>query len=356
MADKQPLQNYCPLCKKVNPGHAYGYCSELKCFNSECGESGHTKFNCPEVACWICGEAGHTKRDCPRRSSRPRSSPSNQNLARPRSSTPAQNLPSTSTQRPAQNPKNYAKAKNPIPRINRPAGPPPSLMSLDTSRPSPVSKSYARAVSVPSAPSVTKRPAQELDDTQTQASKLLKVFDEFKQRFGSRNEKLEELEREEAAVRQEFQAKLADIERRRKAILLEQERENKIKEAMSKAEDFFSMVRSDLLNSPPKPELPQTDPSISQAKPELSSPLSNSKETAQPVSPIPKENLIDLTTPATELNQSTEPDPKNLDWYEETLLGMSPVPEAMDICPAIVNPPAEPSSSSAPEFVKDKMD
>ena len=52
--ESQGTQRYCALCKRDNPGHAYGVCPMLVCFNPECGDTGNANEFCRKLRCFVC--------------------------------------------------------------------------------------------------------------------------------------------------------------------------------------------------------------------------------------------------------------------------------------------------------------
>ena len=137
----------------------------------------------------------------------------------------------------------------------------------------PMTYSQAAASSKPSnvstparVSSPTKRPAQDSDSTQVQASKLVKMFDQFKSQIENTDRKIEELAQEEEFLRREFALQLSRIEARRAEVLREQDRENRIREAMHRAEDFIDIVRNDLA-FPTTQNVPSQDSTSSQNLP-----------------------------------------------------------------------------------------
>ena len=249
------MQSYCPKCDKKNPGHAFGECPLLVCFNKNCGDTGHTKFNCPKMVCWICNEKGHTKRDCRKRAyglptpSEPEPGSSGTPAAsqptiieRPRAGASA-----TAGGKPGSKSGSKPKGKAKALRNNRPTG------QLATVVPkTEFTGSYADAVASTSAsqdpspptPATSKRPAE--DEPASPATKLLKTYDDFKAKLEFNKQRLEDLAVEEQDLKKDFELKLKDLEARRAAVLADQDQELKLRQAMEKAEEFFSLVRSDV--------------------------------------------------------------------------------------------------------------
>ena len=92
------------------------------------------------------------------------------------------------------------------------------------------------------------------------------MFDQFKSQIENTDRKIEELAQEEEFLRREFALQLSRIEARRAEVLREQDRENRIREAMHRAEDFIDIVRNDLA-FPTTQNVPSQDSTSSQNLP-----------------------------------------------------------------------------------------
>lgn len=249
------MQSYCPKCDKKNPGHAFGECPLLVCFNKNCGDTGHTKFNCPKMVCWICNEKGHTKRDCKKRAY---GLPTPSEPGPGSSTAPAASHPTiierpqagasaTAGGKPGSKPGSKSKGKAKALKNNRPTGQLARIIpktEFTGSYADAVASTSASQAPSPSTPSTSKRPAE--DEPASPATKLLKTFDDFKAKLEFNKQRLEVLAVEEQNLKKDYELKLKDLEARRAAVLADQDKELKLRQAMEKAEEFFSLVRSDV--------------------------------------------------------------------------------------------------------------
>ena len=249
------MQSYCPKCDKKNPGHAFGECPLLVCFNKNCGDTGHTKFNCPKMVCWICNEKGHTKRDCKKRAyglptpSEPRPGSSTAPAASPPTiiERPQAGASATAGGKPGSKPGSKTKGKAKALRNNRPTGQLARIIpktEFTGSYADAVASTSASQAPSPSTSSTSKRPAE--DEPASPATKLLKTYDDFKAKLEFNKQRLEDLAVEEQNLKKDYELKLKDLEARRAAVLADQDKELKLRQAMEKAEEFFSLVRSDV--------------------------------------------------------------------------------------------------------------
>ena len=242
MASKSPKnQAYCPMCKVHKPNHAYGFCPLLKCFWRHCGESGHSKDNCPNTVCWNCGGNGHFREGCPN----PKvklievSTPNGTKSLKPKP--PRRAPPATATQVKLGSENPSVPSASPL----VPTATIPSLMNL---------KTYASACKPTQQ---VKRPASLADtssDSQAPSKKtaqdLVSSFDSFKADLGMREGQLAELDAEEAQLEKDYLAKKRELEVRRAAILEAQGRDNELRSAMAKAEEFMNYLKNSLLPKP----------------------------------------------------------------------------------------------------------
>ena len=200
-------------------------------------------FNCPEMVCWIWNEKGHTKSE---RKKRAYGLPTPSEPGPGSSATPAASQP-TIIERPKAGASAVAggrprsksgfkiKGKAKALRNNRPTGQLARIIPKTE-----FTGSYADAVVSTSASqgqSTSKRPAD--DEPASPATKLLKTYNDFNAKLAFNKQRFEDLAVEEQDLKKDFELKLKDLEARRAAVLADQEKELKLRQATEKAEEFF---------------------------------------------------------------------------------------------------------------------
>ena len=80
-----------------------------------------------------------------------------------------------------------------------------------------------------------------MDKPASSGSMLLKTYDNFTAKFEFFKQMFEDLAVEEQNLKKEFESRLTELEVCRAALIADQDKELKLREAMEKAEEIFSL-------------------------------------------------------------------------------------------------------------------